>query len=257
MKDAQTDLEEVPTNAAEVAVLAGATSGHASEIENAAAPAAPDVASAESQTVEFWNWVPAADREQAMADEDAANKNEEDAADSELVPLAVRVSDHQRAGQLYRRLPWLSLVILVAIAGAFAIASNGTEEDWFSGPVVESKPRPAAEPSEEPKPGVAAPEVSKDQSAELLPEQVAVLPAPLGHPERAVAERANNFENAPAEIVEPRTRRDVARPPRHRKLAVSVQRRRPQSGWLLVGTGQGWRVMWRQAGHQLPFSSVP
>jgi len=158
---------------------------------------------------------------------------------------------------LYRRLPWLSLVILVAVAGAFAIASNGTEEDWFSGPVVESKPRLAAEPSEEPKPGVAAPEVSKDQSAELLAEQVAVLPAPLGHPERAVAERANNFENAPAEIVEPRTRRDVARPPRHRKLAVSVQRRRPQSGWLLVGTGQGWRVMWRQAGHQLPFSSVP
>jgi hypothetical protein len=216
------------------------------------------MASAESQTVEFWNWVPAADREQAMADEDAANKSEEVAADSELVPVPVRIADHQQAGQLYRRLPWLSLVILVAIAGAFAIASNGTDEDWFSAPVVESKPMLAAEPIDEPEPAMAAPEVSKDlQSAGLPPEQVAVPPAPFGHPERAVAERANNFEIAPAEIVEPRTRRGVARPPRHRKLVVSVQRHRPQSGWILVGTGQGWRVMRRHAGNQLPFSSAP
>jgi hypothetical protein len=50
--------------------------GLAPEIEEATTPGAPNAAYAESQTVEFWNWVPAADRKQAEAAADAVNNEE-------------------------------------------------------------------------------------------------------------------------------------------------------------------------------------
>jgi hypothetical protein len=268
MKDMQTHLEEVRTNLAELIVLKGivtdtgkseeparlaqSASGLASEIEKATAPAGPNVACAESQTVEFWNWVPAAVRKQAVVAEGAAGNNEDVAAVREQVIVANR----ERAGQSQGRLPWLLVIILVAMAGAFAIANNGAEEDWFSAPMVESKPVPLAEPRDEPKHAMAAPEALKDlESAELPSEQVAVLPAALGHADEAVAERASNLKNAPAEVVEPPTRRGVARPTRHQKSAISLQRRQSRSGWLLLGTGQGWRVVRRQAAYRSSYSS--
>ena len=269
MKDMQRHLEEMQLDLAEPVVLDDIVAGTAkseeparlaesesrlaSEIEKVTVPAAPNVAYAASQTVEFWNWVPAAgDREQAMAAEGAARNNEEVAAVREQMIVA----DHERGAQSFRRLPWLLVLIFVAVAGAFAIANNGIEEDWFSIPVVESKPVPPAEPRDESKHAMADPEASEDvESPELPSEQVAVLSAPFGHPERTVAEGASNLKNAPAEVVEPTTRRGVARPTRHQKSAISLQRRQSRSGWLLVGTGQGWRVVRRQAAYRSSYSS--
>src|SRR6185295_8820785 len=73
----------------------------------------------------------------------------------------ILVTHQEHVAQSYRRLPWLSVIILVAIAGAYAIANN-TEEGWSSVPVVESKPRPSPESREELKPAIAAAEALKD-----------------------------------------------------------------------------------------------
>jgi hypothetical protein len=210
--------------------------GLAPEIEEATTPGAPNAAYAESQTVEFWNWVPAADRKQAEAAADAVN-NEEAGANRGQASVAVHeqflVADQEHPAQLYRRLPWLSVIILVAIAGAYAIANNGTEQGWSSVPVVESKPGPSAEPREELEPAIAAAEPLKDpqpvepEARALTSEQTAVPPAPLDHIEgagAAGAEVVTNFKNASAEIVEPTARRSAGRPPRHQKSVVNLHR---------------------------------
>jgi hypothetical protein len=210
--------------------------GLAPEIEEATTPGAPNAAYAESQTVEFWNWVPAADRKQAEAAADAVSNNEEVGANRGQASVAVHeqflVADHEHATQLYRRLPWLSVIILVAIAGAYAIANNGTEQGWSSVPVVESKPGPSAEPREELTPAIAAAEPLDPQPVEpearaLTSEQTAVPPAPLDHIEgagAAGAEVVTNLKNASAEIVEPTARRSAGRPPRHQKSVVNLHR---------------------------------
>ena len=177
MKDIHKHSDEMRTDAGQlVVVLKGVATdmateeglarraetafGPAPKIDEVATPGTPNVAYAESQTVEFWNWVPAADRKQAEAAADAVN-NEEAGANRGQASVAVHeqflVADHEHATQLYRRLPWLSVIILVAIAGAYAIANNGTEQGWSSVPVVESKPGPSAEPREELKPAIAPP----------------------------------------------------------------------------------------------------
>ena len=215
-----------------LARLAESTSGPAVEIEKATASEAANLAYPESRTVEFWDWIPDADREQAVAATDATSNNEEAGTDQESAAghEQMLVAHQEHPTQLYRRLPWLSVMILVAIAGAFAIANNGLEQTV---PVVESKAKPLAEPREELKPAVAGAEALKDlqpvewEERSLPSEQAASLTAPLDHLERAGAaraERMNNSGNARAEIVEPTTRRSAARPPRHRKSVVNVNR---------------------------------
>jgi hypothetical protein len=183
MKDIHKHSDEMRTDAGElVVVLKGVATdmateeglarraetafGPAPKIDEATPLGAPIVAYAESQTVEFWNWVPAADRKQAVAATDAASNNEEAGADRGQASVGVHeqilVANQEHPAQLYRRLPWLSVIILVAIAGAYAIANNGTEQGWSSVPVVESKPGPSAEPREELKPAIAAAEPLKD-----------------------------------------------------------------------------------------------
>jgi hypothetical protein len=239
MNDMQTHLKEMRMDAAEIAVLKGgaeglarlaeSTSGPAFEIENATASGAPKVAYPESRTAEFWDSIPDPDRAQAAAATDAANNSEEASTDRESVAVdeQMLVAHQEHPTQLYRRLPWLSVMILVAIAGAFAIANNGLEQSWSSVPVVESKAIPLAEPREELK--LAAAEALKDlqpveREERILPsEEAAPLTAPLDHlgrPGAARAKHVNNLGNARAEIVEPPTRRGAARSPRRRNSVV-------------------------------------
>jgi hypothetical protein len=245
MKDMQTHLEEMRTDAADIVVLksvtaerlarlAESTSGAAFEIEKATE--SPNVPYAESRTLEFCDRIADADREQAAAAADAASNNEEPGTDRESVPVheEMLVAHQEQPTQIRRGLPWLSVMILIAIAGAFAIANNGLEQSWSSAPFFESKAKAlalAAAP-EELKPAVAAPEALQDlqrvEREERLPsEQAASLTAPVDHLERAGAahaERMSNLGNARAEIVEPTTRRVAARPSRHRKSVVTLQR---------------------------------
>jgi len=203
MKNIHNHSEEMRTDAGElVVVLNGVATdmateeglargaetafGLAPEIEEATTPGAPNAAYAESQTVEFWNWVPALDRKQAEAAADAVSNNEEAGADLGQASVAVHeqilVANQEHPAQLYRRLPWLSVIILVAIAGAYAIANNGSEQGWSYVPVVESKPGPSPEPREELKPAIAAAEPLKDpqpvepEERALTSEQIAVPP---------------------------------------------------------------------------------
>ena len=202
MKNIHKHLEEMRADAGElIVVLNGVATdmateeglargaetafGLAPEIDEVGTPGTPNVAYAESQTVEFWNWVPAADRKQAEAAADAVN-NEEAGADLGQATVAVHeqilVANQEHPAQLYRRLPWLSVIILVAIAGAYAIANNGSEQGWSYVPVVESKPGPSPEPREELKPAIAAAEPLKDpqpvepEARALTSEQIAVPP---------------------------------------------------------------------------------
>jgi hypothetical protein len=254
MKDIHKHSDEMRTDAGElVVVLKGVATdmateeglarraetafGPAPKIDEATPLGAPIVAYAESQTVEFWNWVPAADRKQAEAAADAVSNNEEAGGNRGQASVAVHeqilVANQEHPAQLYRRLPWLSVIILVAIAGAYAIANNGTEQGWSSVPVVESKPGPSAEPREELKPAIAAAEPLKDpqpvepEERALTSEQIAVPPAPLDHIEEAGtagAQGVTNLKNASAEIVEPTARRSAGRPPRHQKSVVNLHR---------------------------------
>jgi hypothetical protein len=189
------------------------------------------VSYAEPRTVEFWDWIPDAFREQASAATEADSNNEEAGTDRESAAVHEQmfVAHQEHPTQIYRRLPWLAVMILVAIAGAFAIANNGLEQSWSSIPVVESKAKPLAEPREELK--LAAAEALKDlQPVEreeriLASEQAAPLTAPLDQLERAGVARAesvDNFGNARAEIVEPTARRGAARSSRHRKSVANL-----------------------------------
>jgi hypothetical protein len=239
MKEMQTHLEEMQMDEADIVVLKGgaeglariteSTSGPAFEIEKATASGAPSVASAKSRTAEFWDLIPDADREQGAAATDAASNNEEAGTDreTEAVHEQMLVANQEHPTQLYRRLPWLSVMILVAIAGAFAIANNGLEQSWSSEPVIASKAVPFAEPREKLK--LAAAEALKDlqpverEERNLPSAQAAPLTAPLDHfekPGAARAERVNKLANARAEIVDPPTRRGAARQPRHRNSVI-------------------------------------
>jgi len=241
MKDMQTHLEEMRTDAADIVVLksvaaerlarpAESTSGAAFEIEKATEY--PNVAYAESRTLEFRDWIADTDREQAAAAADAVSNNEEAGTDRQSVSVheEVLVAHQEQPTQICRGLTWLSVMILVAIAGGFAIANNGFERSWSSAPFFKAKA--LAEAPEELKPAAAAPEALQDlqrveREERLASEQAAPLTAPLDHLERAGAaraERVSNLGNARAEIVEPTTRRVAARPSRHRKSVVTLHR---------------------------------
>jgi hypothetical protein len=183
MTDMQKHLEKIRTDAAECRVLSNlATDGKrelftrlaehlndlALEVEKSIATNGADVAYA-------------ADHKQAAA------------------------TDHAQAARSRWMLPWLLVIVLVTIAGAFLWANNRAEKDLSSVATLQSKPETSPAPQDDTKLAIAALISGEQGERKVLTEQLSALAARIDNLERAL----DNLQRARAEIAGPRNKQSV------------------------------------------------
>jgi hypothetical protein len=164
MKDMQVLLEKIRTDAAECLLLSNLATDGKRELF--------------ARTAEHLN-------DLALGVEKAIATNGADVAYAADHKQAA-VADHEQAARSRRMLPWLLVIVLAAVAGAFFWANSRAERDPSSVASVQSKPEPSPAPQDDTKQAIAALLSGEQGERKVLTEQLGALAARVDNLERAL-----------------------------------------------------------------------
>jgi cell division protein FtsB len=184
MKDMQVHLDKIRSDAAECLLLSQlATDGKREVFVRLAEHLNGLALEVEKTTAASGADVPyAADHEQAAA------------------------TDHEQAPPSPRMLPWLLVIVLAAIAGAFFWVNSRAEKDLSSSvATVQSKPESSAAPQDDTKQAMAALLSGEQEQRKATTEQLGALAARVDKLERVL----DKLESARAEIAGPSNKQSV------------------------------------------------
>jgi BA14K-like protein len=139
----------------------------------------------------------AADRDVArVADRGEANRQEtnrqeanrqetEEANREETIAADVAAADRQQPARPLRMLPWLAVIVLGAVVGAFLWTTNPAKDDWLVS-ALKSKVETSAAPQDETKQIIIALLSGQQRDRQLFMQELSALAARLDSLERAL-----------------------------------------------------------------------
>ncbi len=187
MKDIQTHLDKIRSDAAECLLLSNLVTDGKREVFARTAEHLNALALEVEKTIatNSADMARAGDREEAVATDIAA-------------------AHHQQAARPRRMLPWLLVIVLGVVVGAFFWANNPAKEYW-SLSTLQSKHETSPAPQDETKQAIATLLSGEQAERKILMEQLGALAARVDNLARAL----DNLKTALAEIAGPSNKESV------------------------------------------------